>query len=83
MERLDVVFANRYLKAFEKYQNIQAPTRSWQLTFEASKRWWPTVFQYLLLGMNAHIYLDLDIAAARTSPRDALHALKIDILKKI
>jgi hypothetical protein len=50
MERLDVIFANLYLKAFEQYQNNHAPTRSWQFAFETSRRWWPIVLQHLLLG---------------------------------
>jgi hypothetical protein len=78
MERLDVIFANRYLEAFEQYQANKLPTASWQITFETSKRWWPIVLQHLLLGMNAHINLDLGIAAARTSPGEAVHDLKRD-----
>ncbi len=78
MERLDVVFANRYLAAFEQFQNNAAPTRSWQVAFDAATSWWPIVLQHLLLGMNAHINLDLGIAAARTSPGGAVHDLKND-----
>jgi hypothetical protein len=81
MERLDVVFANRYLVAFEQSQNNQAPTRSWQLTFETSRRWWPIVLQHLLLGMNAHINLDLGIVAARTSPDIWLAELQINFYR--
>jgi hypothetical protein len=81
MERLDVIFANRYLEAFEQHQKNIPPTRSWQLAFEASKRWWPIVLQHLLLGMNAHINLDLGIAAAHTSPGKAVHDLKNDFNK--
>ena len=81
MERLDVIFANRYLDAFEQYQSNEEPTRSWQLTFETLKHWWPIVLQHLLLGMNAHINLDLGIAAAKTSPGDAIIDLKEDFKK--
>jgi hypothetical protein len=81
MERLDVIFANRYLEAFEQYQHKQAPTRSWKLTFEASERCWPIVLHHLLLGMNAHINLDLGIAAARTSPGNGVYDLKGDFNK--
>ena len=81
MERLDVIFANRYLEAFEQNLKDIPPTRSWQLAFEASKRWWPIVLQHLLLGMNAHINLDLGIAAARTSPGEAVYGLKNDFNK--
>lgn len=81
MERLDVIFANRYLDADEQNQKNIPPTRSWQLAFDASGRWWPIVLQHLLLGMNAHINLDLGIAAARTSPGDAVHDLRNDFNK--
>jgi hypothetical protein len=33
MERLDVIFAGRYLEAFEQYRSNQPTTRSWRLTF--------------------------------------------------
>ena len=78
MERLDVIFANRYLEAFEQNQRDIATSRSWQLAFEAANSWWPIVLQHLLLGMNAHINLDLGIAAAHTSPGGNIHALKAD-----
>ena len=50
MERLDVIFANRYLEAFEQNQKNIPPTRSWQLAFETAKCWWPIVLQHLLLA---------------------------------
>ncbi len=81
MENLDVIFANRYLEAFDQNQKNIKNTRSWQLAFEASNQWWPIVLQHLLLGMNAHINLDLGIAAARTSPGQAVHDLEADFNK--
>jgi hypothetical protein len=81
MERLDVIFANRYLTAFEQNQKKISPTRSWQLAFEASNHWWPIVLQHLLMAMNAHINLDLGIAAARTGPGQAVYDLKADFYK--
>jgi hypothetical protein len=78
MEYFDVVFANRYFDALERYQSNVVPTKSWQLTFEASKHFWPIVLQHLLLGMNSHINLDLGIAAAITSPKDSIFDLKED-----
>ena len=81
MERLDVIFADRYLEAFEQNQKKIPPTRSWQFAFETCKRWWPIVLQHLLLGMNAHINLDLGIAAARTSPGQDVSNLKSDFNK--
>jgi hypothetical protein len=78
MERLDVLFADRYLDAFNAYQGGKTVTLSWQLAFDAAPHWQPTVLQHLLLGMNAHILLDLGIAAAETVSSDRLHDLKDD-----
>ena len=78
MQRMGVNFANRYLEAYEGYRRGGPVTRSWKCAMEASGEWWPIVLQHLLLAMNAHINLDLGIAAARTSPGDELAALKPD-----
>ena len=43
-----------------------------------AQQWWPIVLQHLLLGMNAHINLDLGVAAARAAPGGGLAALKGD-----
>jgi hypothetical protein len=78
MERLDVIFANRYLAAVEAYRNNTQPTHCWIYSFQVAKQRWPIVLQHLLLGMNAHINLDLGIAAARTVPSSALPSLHND-----
>lgn len=81
MERLDVAFANRYLEAFEQYHSQKETTVSWKLAFDTGKRWRPIVLQHLLVGMNAHIDLDLGIAAAETSPLEKVKDLKNDFHK--
>ena len=78
MQRLDVVFANRYLTAYELYRQRQRPTDCWQLAFEAAEQWRPLILQQLLLGMNAHINLDLGIAAVETCPGEELAPLQHD-----
>jgi hypothetical protein len=78
MARLDVVFASRYLDAFASWRNGQPPSQSWQLAFEAASHRDPLVLQHLLAGMNAHINLDLGIAAAQTSPGGQLQELATD-----
>ena len=78
MERLDVIFANRYLDAFDQMQSGRRPTQSWEFAFEVAPQCWPIVLQHLLLGMNAHINLDLGIAAVETVGRDGLADLKPD-----
>ncbi len=81
MERLDVVFANRYLDAIHEYWNEGVPHESWLIAFEASRSNSPMILQHLLLGMNAHINLDLAIASAQVAPGNSLPALKNDFLK--
>ncbi|MBL7713183.1 MAG: hypothetical protein JNL13_11980, partial [Chitinophagaceae bacterium] len=58
MERFDVHFANRYLAAYRQYSSGEACTNAWCRAFEAGAQA-HTVIQHLLLGMNAHINLDL------------------------
>jgi len=78
MERLDVIFANRYLDAYYLYQQKQSVSVSWQLAFAAAVSWKPLVLQHLLLSMNAHISLDLGIAAAMVSPGGSIQSLHED-----
>jgi len=81
MERLDVIFANRYIQACHQYQSGKIPTQSWTNAFNATHRWWPIVLQHLLMGMNAHINLDLGIAAAETVSTEQLKDLRGDFEK--
>ena len=78
MERLDVVFAARYLEAFARFARGERPAAAWRLAFEAAGRWRYLVLQQLLAGTNAHINLDLGIAAAEIAPGSDLPALKAD-----
>jgi hypothetical protein len=78
MERLDVTFANRYLTAYEQYRAGELPSRSWLKAFEAAENPDLVVLQHLLIGMNAHINLDLAVAAVRTSPGSQLAPLQPD-----
>ena len=78
MERLDVTFANRYLTALERYRRDEQTSKCWVASFKAAPQWPPIVLQHLLLGMNAHINLDLGAAAAITCPGDQLPSLKRD-----
>jgi len=78
MERLDVVFASRYLDALAAYQSGGTPSRSWKLAFVACSDDSRLILQHLLAGMNAHINLDLGIASAQVSPGDQLPQLKTD-----
>jgi len=81
LERQDVSFANRYLAAFELHRQGLRPTRSWAYAFAMADHSFPMIVQHLLLGMNAHINLDLGIAAAEISSGADLEGLKQDFLE--
>ena len=74
MERLDVLFANRYLAAYDQWKKGLPTTGSWGVAFGATKKRSCLFLQHLLLGMNAHINLDLGIAAVETIQGLALEA---------
>jgi hypothetical protein len=78
MERLDVNFASRYLEAFGQFRAGQQPSLCWQIAFRAASWWRPIVVQHLLAGINAHINLDLGVAAVVTAPGDQLPGLQAD-----
>lgn len=77
MEQLDVAFANRYILAYLACKSIKPHTGSWRIAFEAEKK--PLlILQHLLLGMNAHINLDLGIAAAENMKGKPIAGLQSD-----
>lgn len=81
MEKLDVIFANRYLTAYENYRSDQNVTKCWKEAFALAGKYWPIVLQHLLIGMNAHINLDLGIAAAEVSKGEDIDDLENDFNK--
>ena len=81
MENLDVTFANRYLKAYADYQEGKPISKSWEVAFEAAKDDQYIVLQHLMFGMNAHINLDLGIAAAEITNPSTIASLESDFNK--
>ncbi|MFT3934943.1 MAG: DUF5995 family protein [Chitinophagaceae bacterium] len=81
MERLDIVFATRYLEAWEAFIHQQRCSNAWYTTFEACKNDELVVLQHLIVGVNAHINLNLGIAAANIAPGDKVFALQNDFAK--
>lgn len=63
MARLDVIFANRFLDAYDAWRSGGAPTAPWKIAFDNLNNDDLMVVQHLMLGMNAHITLDLGLAA--------------------
>ena len=78
MTQLDVVFARRYLDAYESWRIDGEVTSAWDAAFAATGKWRLLVVQHLLVGMNAHINLDLGIAAATVAPPGRIADLKGD-----
>ncbi len=81
LSELTSAFARRYLDAFALHRGGGSPTESWQLAFRTARTWRPTVLQHLLLGMNAHINLDLGIACAAVAPGAEIVELKPDFVQ--
>ncbi|MCC3158980.1 DUF5995 family protein [Hymenobacter sp. 15J16-1T3B] len=78
MERLDVVFAGRYLSAWQAYGQQAACAAAWRHAFDGCPNPGLIVLQHLLLGINTHINLDLAVAAATVAPGPQIHALEAD-----
>ena len=78
MEKLDIIFANRYLKAYYLYKVKERPSECWEFSFQQAENFWPIVVQHLLLGINAHVNLDLGIASAQVSTIENIEDLKSD-----
>ena len=78
MERLDAGFASRYLTALAQHDRGEPTTRSWAVAFAALPSPRPLILQHLLLGIHAHLNLDLGIAAAETAPGASLPGLRRD-----
>ncbi|MBA5246816.1 hypothetical protein H1R16_08925 [Marnyiella aurantia] len=78
MVNLDIAFAGRYFEALEQYENGQKCSNSWYAAFEAAKNPRLLILQHILLGINAHINLDLGVAAASIMPYRKINPLKND-----
>jgi hypothetical protein len=78
MSRFDAAFGNRYFEALDAWQHDQKGPRCWREAFRLLQNADTIIVQHLLLGVNAHINLDLAVAAAVTSPGDSIRDLERD-----
>lgn len=79
MEKMDVIFANLYIKAYHDFTAGTPISGSWRFAFDLrNKRM--ALIQHILLGMNAHINLDLSVAAAAVSNGKEIIRLKKDFM---
>ncbi|HEX8154092.1 MAG TPA: DUF5995 family protein [Thermoanaerobaculia bacterium] len=84
MEVFDVTFASRYFAALNAYFH-PSPQRElshcWKVAFDGATLTGPIIVQHLLAGVNAHIDLDLGIAAEQVAPGKSLPSLQGDFIK--
>jgi hypothetical protein len=81
MERFDATFANRYFAALDGYfhpAQFPAPSHCWRVAFDAAQLPGPVIAQHMLLGVNAHIALDLGVTAWQIAPPAPLSSLQSD-----
>jgi uncharacterized protein DUF5995 len=80
MRRLDTAFANHYFSSLfsELHYETKPPAKSWKASFDAADDSSVILIQHLLVGMNAHISLDLGIATAMIADGNLDEALKHD-----
>jgi hypothetical protein len=81
MEKIDVIFANRYLNAYYEFKAKEKCSECWQFSFTKGEEYWPVVAQHLLLGINSHVNLDLGIACAQVSTPESIFDLHSDYNK--
>lgn len=65
LQQMDVAFANLYLEAYHDFKTGKPVSKCWEFSFQ-SKNERLTILQHIMLGINAHINLDLGIATSAT-----------------
>jgi hypothetical protein len=78
MDRFATIFANRYFDALNTFTSGGDPTRSWQAAFACAERNDRLILQHVVLGINAHVNLDLGVAAGEVASGEAIAGLKGD-----
>lgn len=80
MSRFDALFGNRYFDALDAWLRDHSGPRRWRIAFERARQADTIIVQHLLLGVNAHVNLDLAVATAQTSPGESIGDLRRDFL---
>ena len=78
--QFDIIFANLYLDAYRDYKDNKPLSQSWKIAFDAATEK-HTIIQHLMMGMNAHINLDLSIAASTVMEGKPMAELEHDFNK--
>lgn len=78
MERFITAFAGRYLAAEQAWRDDAPCPEAWRAAFRMARRWRPIVLQHLLLGMNAHINLDLGVTTSELGEQGSIDGVRAD-----
>lgn len=78
MEHLDVVFAERYFDAYRAHLRGATPAGPWRYAFARAAEEDHLLLQHMLLGVNAHISLDLAVAVCDSCGSDGVASLAHD-----
>ena len=74
-------FAARYMGPLAAWQAGLPVPKSWRIAFQAAGERDTVILQHLLLGINAHVNLDLAVVAAESCPGDEIEGLRDDFLR--
>jgi Family of unknown function (DUF5995) len=78
MQQFVCRFADRYLDAHRAWCSGRPTSESWAVAFASVARWRPVVLQHLLVGINAHINLDLGVTTVEIGEETGLALLAAD-----
>jgi hypothetical protein len=78
MERFVAEFAERYLAAHRAWCAGHPTSAAWAVAFASARRWRPVLLQHVVVGINAHINLDLGITAVELGGEGGLEELADD-----
>jgi hypothetical protein len=81
MCRFVEAFAARYLTPLRASRQGQPVPRCWALAFDTAARRDKVILQHLLLGINAHVNLDLAVVAAEICPGEQIGSLNDDFMR--
>jgi hypothetical protein len=73
LEKLDVIFAQRYFDALHNYRHQRLPVSSpWYLVFKTNETKKLSIVQHLIMSINVHINYDLPIVCAILGPEEKI-----------
>lgn len=78
VERVCTNAVQRYLESSAIFQQGGRPISSWDYCLQSSRDTWLVVAQHILLGLNAHMNLDVGVAVASACPPEELAEFRAD-----